>query len=51
MAKPHSIKECPPLPEVDGMEFRHCAGLLGYLIGSDGSTWTWQQCSAYPQQP
>lgn len=40
MAKLDSIEDCPPLPEVEGVEFRHVPGYLGYAAGDDGSIWS-----------
>ncbi len=33
-------EDIPPLPEQDGVEYRHCVGWLGYCVGNNGSTWT-----------
>ncbi len=30
----------PPLPVIEGVEFRHCARFPGYAVGSDGSVWS-----------
>lgn len=35
-----SISDCPPLPVVEGVEFRHAVNLVGYAVGSDGSFWS-----------
>ena len=40
MAKLHSITDCPPLPEVEGVEFRHCPGHVGFAAGSNGTIWS-----------
>ena len=40
MATIQSIEECPLLPEVPGVQFRHCPGFVGYAVGSDGSVFT-----------
>ncbi len=39
MTKLHSTEDCPPFPEVSGIEFRHVPGHLGYTAGSDGKIW------------
>ncbi len=38
----HSIGILPPLPEVEGVEFRHIDGFPGYCVGDDGSIWSWR---------
>ena len=43
MAAYESIEECPPLPEVSGIEVRHVPGCVGYAAGSDGSIWSCQR--------
>ena len=40
MATIDSIEQCPPLPVVQGIEFRHCSNFIGYVVGSDGSLWS-----------
>ena len=35
-----SPEQCPPLPVVYGIEFRHCPSWPGYIAGTDGSVWT-----------
>lgn len=40
MAVINSIADCPPLPEIENIEIRHCVGLPGYAIGEDGSLWS-----------
>jgi len=32
-----SITDCPPLPEVSGIEYRHLPGGVGYAVGDDGT--------------
>ncbi len=44
MATIHSIKDCPPLPEVEGVEVRHVVGFPGYAIGDNGRVWS---CRTY----
>lgn len=36
----NSIVDCPKLPEIAGVEFRHCLGFPGYAVGSDGVLWS-----------
>ena len=40
MATIESIADCPSLPEVKGVEFRHCANFSGYAVGSNGTLWS-----------
>jgi hypothetical protein len=40
MATIQSIEDCPPLPAVEGVEFRRCPSWLGYIAGTDGSLWS-----------
>ena len=47
MATIHSIEDCPPLPETDGVEIRHVPGFLGYAISNDGRLWS---CRPYNKQ-
>lgn len=32
--------DLPPLPAIEGTEFRHCPGYPGYCVGSDGSVYS-----------
>ena len=44
MAETQCITDCPPFPEIEGVEFCHCPGYLGYAVNSEGevlSCWTW----------
>lgn len=40
MATIQSIADCPPLPEVPGVEFRHVPEFPGYAISDDGVVWS-----------
>lgn len=40
MAMVHCIDDCPPLPEVEGVEIRHVPEYMGYAVGNDGSVWS-----------
>lgn len=40
MANYQSIGTIPPLPVIEGVEFRHCQSWPGYCAGSDGSLWS-----------
>jgi hypothetical protein len=40
MSAADSSVHLPPLPVVDGIEFRHVPGLPGYCASSDGFAWT-----------
>lgn len=40
MTTVNCITDCPPLPQIEGIEIRHSPGLLGYAVGNDGSAWS-----------
>ncbi len=54
MAEKHST--LPPLPEQEGVEFRHVPGWLGYAVGDNGTVWScktrgrWWRWSAWRQK-
>jgi hypothetical protein len=40
MAISQSIADCPPFPEIQGVEFRHVPDRPGYAASSDGRIWS-----------
>ncbi len=50
MATIHSIADCPPFPEVDGVELRHVPGFPGYAVGDDGSILSCHPWRLYPKE-
>jgi hypothetical protein len=40
MAESKCSMDFPPFPVIEGVEFRHCPGHLGYAVGDDGSVWS-----------
>jgi hypothetical protein len=39
-----TAQDCPQLPDVQGVQIRHCAEYPGYAIGDDGSAWSCRPC-------
>ena len=40
MATINSTTDCPPLPEIEGIEIRHVPEFAGYAVGDDGNVWS-----------
>lgn len=38
--KDYTCDDCPPFPNNSEIEFRHCDGIPGICVGSDGSVWS-----------
>lgn len=40
-----TIDDCPPFPQVPGVTFKHCLGLPGYSVDSEGTLWSCRNVS------